>query len=111
MQSNLNLVVVGQGAAGLSAALSAAEGARERNLDLTVTLVEKAAQGEAGGNTRWSPSYMRMADVDKVEASFVHDMLAATRFAGDEIYFARLAQEAPATVEWIASHGVEFHRP
>ena len=54
---------------------------------------------------------MRMAAPDRVEPSFVHDMLEATKFQGDESYFARLAREAPATVQWIASHGVEFHQP
>ncbi len=54
---------------------------------------------------------MRMASPERVEPSFVHDMLEATKFQGDETYFARLAAEAPATVAWIKSHGVEFHQP
>ena len=106
-----NLVVVGQGAAGLSAALSAAQTARARGLPVNVTLVEKATAAEAGGNTRWTPAYMRMASPDRVETGFVHDMLAATGFQGDETYFARLAADAPATIAWIRSHGVEFHQP
>jgi tricarballylate dehydrogenase len=105
------IVVVGQGAAGLSAALSAVEEARARNLPAAVTLIDKASADEAGGNTRWTPAYMRMAAPDRVETSFVHDMLAATQLQGDETYFARLAHEAPATVQWIASHGVAFHQP
>ena len=108
---SLNLVVIGQGAAGLAAALSAAESAKRHNLPLNVTLIEKAPEPEAGGNTRWTPSYMRMAAVDRVEPSFVHDMLEATRFKGDETYFATLARRAPATMKWIESHGVPFHQP
>ena len=110
MSDNPSIIVVGQGAAGLAAALSAAEEARARP-PRRVTLIDKAAEDEAGGNTRWSPSYMRMAAPDRVEPSFVHDMLAATRFQGDETYFARLAADAPATVAWIASHGVAFNQP
>jgi tricarballylate dehydrogenase len=105
------LIVVGQGAAGLAAALSAMEEARRRGLSLAVTVVDKAAVDEAGGNTRWSPSYMRMAAPDRVEQHFVADMMAATRGLGDRAYFARLAQDAPATVAWIASHGVAFIQP
>jgi tricarballylate dehydrogenase len=108
---SFKIVVVGQGAAGLAAALSAIEAARARALDVAVTVIDKAPADEAGGNTRWTPAYMRMAAPDRVEPSFVHDMLAATKFQGDETYFARLAQEAPATVQWIAAHGVEFHQP
>jgi tricarballylate dehydrogenase len=107
----IDIVVVGQGAAGLAAALSAVEEARARNLPVAVSLIDKASADEAGGNTRWTPAYMRMAAPDRVEPSFVHDMLEATRFQGDESYFARLAQDAPATVAWIASHGVAFHQP
>jgi tricarballylate dehydrogenase len=106
-----NLVIVGQGAAGLAAALSASEQARECGLALNVTIVDKAPADEAGGNTRWSPSYMRMAAIDRVEPSFVQDILAATQFRGDERYFNRLAEAAPATVQWIASHGITFIQP
>ena len=106
-----HIVVVGQGAAGLSAALAAAELAKERNIDLAVTLIDKAPEREAGGNTRFTPAYMRMAALDRVEPSFVHDMLEATELKGDEAYFATLANLAPATVQWIAAHGVPFHQP
>jgi tricarballylate dehydrogenase len=47
-----DLIIVGQGAAGLSAALSAAEEARKRGLSVRVTLADKASEEEAGGNTR-----------------------------------------------------------
>ena len=105
------IVVVGQGAAGLSAALAAAEQARSLRLPVRVTVVDKAGEQDAGGNTRWSPSYMRMAAPDRVEPDFVRDMLAATGGRGDPTYFTRLADEAPATVAWIASHGVSFIQP
>ena len=66
-----HLVVVGQGAAGLAAALSAAEEARRGGSPVRITLIDKASEEEAGGNTRWSPSYMRMAAPDRVEPNFV----------------------------------------
>ena len=106
-----NLIVIGQGAAGLAAALTAVEEARSNGWSIKVTLIDKAPEDEAGGNTRWSPSNMRMASPDRVEPSFVHDVLTASKFQGDESYFARLAKEAPATVKWLASHGIEFIQP
>ena len=106
-----SLIVVGQGAAGLTAALAAAEAARGRNEPIRITLIDKASEAEAGGNTLWSPSNMRMAAPDRIEPTFVQDMLAATNFRGNETYFARLAKEAPATVKWLASHGIEFIQP
>jgi tricarballylate dehydrogenase len=107
----LNIVVVGQGAAGLSAALAAAQNARADGEPIRITVIDKAPASEAGGNTRWSPSNMRMASPEHVEPSFVHDMLTATQFRGDESYFARLAEEAPATAQWLKSHGIEFVKP
>jgi len=105
-----HLVVIGQGAAGLAAALTAAEQTGRRS-SVAITLIERAAQEEAGGNTRWSPSNMRMASPERVEPSFVHDMLAATQFRGDATYFARLAREAPTTVAWLQYHGIAFTQP
>jgi tricarballylate dehydrogenase len=106
-----NIIVVGQGAAGLAAALSAAEAMRDADLAIHITLIDKASEDEAGGNTRWSPSNMRMASPEHVEPTFVHDMLEATAYRGDEAYFTRLAKEAPATVKWLASFGIEFVQP
>ena len=106
-----HLVVVGQGAAGLAAATSAAETAQAAGATLRVTLIDKAPEDEAGGNTRWSPSNMRMASPDAVEPSFVDDMLAATAGRGDRIYFARLAADAPATARWLGSLGIAFSQP
>jgi len=110
-QSSGNLIVVGQGGAGLAAALAAAEAARARNWPIAVTLVDKADEDEAGGNTRWSPSYMRMASPTRMEPTFVDDMRKATKFQGDEAYFARLATEAPPTMAWIALHNIDFIQP
>ena len=54
---------------------------------------------------------MRMASPTHMEPTFVDDMRKATNVQGDETYFARLAADAPATVAWIASHGIEFIQP
>jgi hypothetical protein len=106
-----HLIVVGHGAAGLAAALSAAESAAAIEEAIHITLIDKAPENAAGGNTRWSPSYTRMAAPDRVEPNFIEDMLAATQCKGDRRYFTRLAQEAPATIKWVTAHNIEFTRP
>ncbi len=103
-----HLLIVGQGASGLAAAQSAAEQARG---GIRITLIDKAPLAEAGGNTRWSPSNMRMASPERLEPSFVDDMLTATQLRGDRSYFQRLADEAPGVVKWLQSLGVEFIQP
>jgi tricarballylate dehydrogenase len=105
------LVVVGHGAAGLAAALSAAEEARRRGTAIDITILEKAREEEAGGNTRFSPSYMRMAAPDRVAPGFEDDMREACGGEGDAKYFRTLAECAVSTMAWLQSHGVEFSIP
>jgi tricarballylate dehydrogenase len=105
------LVVVGHGAAGLAAALSSAEQARARGLRIDITVLEKSREREAGGNTRWSPSYMRMDAPDRIAASFEDDMHESSSVLADRGYFRTLAENAVGTVGWLQTHGVEFAIP
>lgn len=66
----MHVIVVGSGIAGLSAALTAAGcGAR-------VTIVERASEGEHGGNTRYTEAYLRMKSMDEVADDFVDHFMA-----------------------------------
>jgi tricarballylate dehydrogenase len=105
------LVVVGQGAAGLATALSAAEEAGRRGTAMDITILEKAREQEAGGNTRFSPSYMRMAAPDRVAPGFEDDMREACDGRGDGDYFRTLVEHAASTMAWLQSHGVAFSIP
>jgi tricarballylate dehydrogenase len=105
------IVVVGSGGAGLAAALASAEAARANELVCRVVLIEKARAGAHGGNTRWSPSYMRMAAPDRLEPSFADDLRTISGGLMDEAYIGRLVAEAPATMAWLASHRIAFDRP
>ncbi len=62
--SNFDLVVVGSGIAGLSAAVTGAQ------MGQRVAVIERAAEGEHGGNTRYTESYMRMKSMDEVADDF-----------------------------------------
>ena len=107
----LKLVVVGHGAAGLAAALAASEAARSAGLAIEVALLEKSREEEAGGNTRWSPSYMRLAATDRLAPGFEDDMQQASSGRADRSYFRTLADNATATVGWLQNRGVEFDTP
>ena len=105
------LVIVGHGAAGLAAALSAAEQAPRRGLDVDITLLEKAAEHEAGGNTRFSPSNIRMDAPDRLGAGFEEDVQRASGGQADRAYFQTLATHAVDTIGWLEGHGVAFATP
>jgi tricarballylate dehydrogenase len=106
-----HLVIVGHGAAGLAAAVAAAESAPRDGRAVAITLVDKAPSDAAGGNTLWSPSYMRLDATDRVAPDFVEAMLQATGGRGDRDYFCALAANAVATVAWLEQHGMRFCTP
>jgi tricarballylate dehydrogenase len=110
-QDPQRLVVVGHGAAGLAAALSAAEQAQSLGLPIDITVLEKSREDEAGGNTRWSPSNIRLDAPDRIDANFADDMLRTCGGHGDPVYFSTLADNATATIGWLQGHGVEFVTP
>jgi tricarballylate dehydrogenase len=105
------IVVVGSGTAGLSAALTAAEAAPPGVPGCRIVLIDRAPKGQHGGNTRWSPSYMRMAAPDRVAPDFEESVQAASRGRADPGYFRRLSVEAPSAIGWLTRHGVVFHQP
>jgi tricarballylate dehydrogenase len=107
LQAGHDVVVVGHGAAGLAAALAAAEASPGSR----IAVLERAPQSASGGGTRWSPSNMRMQSTTGVAPGFEADMAAAGGDRADATYFRRLASEAPSAVRWAEGHGVKFHSP
>ena len=106
-----DIVIIGHGAAGLCAAVSAAEVALKRDLKVRITVIERAPEAEHGGNSRWTPSYIRMPSVAGVAPGFVEDILRESCGQADAAYFQRLAADAGPSNTWLQQHGVEFHTP
>jgi tricarballylate dehydrogenase len=58
-QRNFDVLVIGSGIAGLSAAVAAATAGAK------VAIIERATEEEYGGNTRWTEAYFRMKSETK----------------------------------------------
>lgn len=122
-----DVLIVGSGIAGLSAALSAANGGAK------VCVLERSNKEEFGGNTRWTEAYFRMKSEDEVSDDFEEllvtnaghnidpNVIAAA--AGpyeqwpayvkshgmpDPELVSTLSKQAGPTVHWLKSFGIRF---
>jgi tricarballylate dehydrogenase len=122
-----DVVVVGAGGAGLSAAVASQEkGAR-------VCILERASKDEAGGNTRYTGAWLRMKSVEIVSEDFEEHFMenaggfldptviaetsrdpqswSAAAKAGsfvDPNVVTTLADNAPDTLAWASGFGVRY---
>lgn len=122
-----DVVVVGGGIAGLSAALSASEaGAR-------VAILERATAKETGGNTRYTEAYLRMKTLDEVADNLADPLvedfmghpdpgvhaemgedwdrrnpLLRASHVIDLDYVATFEEQAGPTLRWLEGHGISF---
>lgn len=104
-----DVIVVGSGAAGLSAALAAAEDG--------ASVIVAESEGIVGGSSRLSGGLMMGAGTryqqalgieDSPEALF-HDYMTLNQWKVESAVVERLTQRAGAAVEWLGDHGVEFY--
>ncbi len=108
--SDVDVVVIGSGAAGLSAALAARQAGAERVL---------VAESEAivGGSSRLSGGLMMGAGTRYQEAAGVvdtwqelfHDYMTLNQWQVEPAVVERLTQRAGASVEWLGDLGVDFY--
>lgn len=109
--STADIVIVGHGASGLAAVLSAMETSRNKNFPLNIILIDCAPKGCHGGNTRWSPSYIRLESNFQVSKNFEAELREISNGRTDPKYIERLAKRAPDTIFWLQEKGVKFKKP
>ncbi|ROV94443.1 hypothetical protein VSDG_05989 [Cytospora chrysosperma] len=126
-----DVLVVGGGNAGFSAAISASESLFERGIKPRVLLIDKCPPSWAGGNSYFTAGAMRcvhggLSDalpiVNNVDAQlaekidldpythedFLHDLHRVTDGRYDRDLGRTLVGDSNETVKWLAKHGIRF---
>ena len=101
MNEEIDLLVIGAGACGLSAAIAAAD------LGLTVAIVEK--NSSPGGNSALSTGsipaagsrFQREAGINDTAEAYFHDLMSIAGKTDDVNLVRRLTQVSAETVEWL----------
>jgi len=127
MSSDRDLVIVGCGIAGTSAAVTALQAG------LSVTLLERAPEEDFGGNSRWTEAYLRMKNDAEISDDFEErfaqnagvnlDPNVLDAVAGEYAHWpsyvkahplpdpeliAHFATNVPSTIAWLKSFGLRF---
>jgi len=98
-------LVIGTGAAGMAAALSALESSRG---EIRVLILEKTGEEAWGGNTRYTTANMRLLDESKLLPSVEEDFKEFTKGKADWAHVKVILSRASETIAWLKSKGVEF---
>ena len=108
---SFDVVVVGGGIAGLSAALTAAE------LGAKPVLLEKAPIAGRGGNTRFADAQMRFpheqdeySTRDYTVDEMYSDLMRISRGRANQDLTRTLCENARATAEWLTGLGLEWEK-
>ncbi len=105
---SFDLIVVGSGAAGTSAALSAAETCKAYDKNLRIAMLDRNGEDNWGGNSRWTTANFRMLDGDHLYPTFEEDIIRNTKGKANPEYVHKLAVEAVDTIHWIRDNGVNL---
>jgi tricarballylate dehydrogenase len=106
--SRYDLLVVGCGAAGLSAAVSYAAEARTRGNGARIAVLERATKEGRGGATRWTSAWFRITEDRRLDPNFVGQMADVSRGLADLDYCRTLEREVTATLKFLEAHDVEL---
>jgi tricarballylate dehydrogenase len=100
-----DLVVIGCGAAGLSAAVAYADLVGR---DARIAVLERASREGRGGATRWTSSWFRITSDRQLDPAFIETMERVSGGKADLDYCRVFAREVPGTFEFLDRHAVPW---
>ena len=103
-----DLLVLGCGAAGLSAAVGYAAEARAQGRAARVAVLERAAREGRGGATRWTSAWFRITEDRGLDPAFVRQMEAISGGMADLDYCRTLEREVGRTLDFLEANDVEL---
>jgi tricarballylate dehydrogenase len=107
-RAEYDLVVIGCGAAGLSAAVSCAVAAKEQGRKARIAVLERASREGRGGATRWTSAWFRITEDRRLDPAFVGLMETLSNGLADLEYCRTLAREVTETLRFLETNGVEL---
>jgi succinate dehydrogenase/fumarate reductase flavoprotein subunit len=105
MMADYDVVVVGAGAAGLCAAVTAAEAGASVLIAEAADAAGGASQFSAGLIMAAGTRFQRERGIEDSPEALLHEYLALNRWSVETGVARRLAEEAGPTVEWLADRG------
>jgi tricarballylate dehydrogenase len=106
--SEYDLVVLGCGAAGLSAAVSYAAAAGTHSHRARIAVIERASRAERGGATRWTSSWFRITEDRRLDPAFLPLMERVSGGLADLDYCRTLEHEVTRTLQFLEHNRVEL---
>jgi len=103
-----DLVIVGCGAAGLSAAVSFAEAEQKEGRNPRIAVLESAPEEERGGATRWTTAGLRGTIKDGLDPFWVGLAAQLSKGLADADICSTLERETRDSLLFLTDHGVEL---
>ncbi|WP_327673769.1 FAD-binding protein [Kitasatospora sp. NBC_00458] len=103
-----DLIVVGFGAAGLSAALSFAEATEGRDRPVRIAVLERSGKEERGGATRWTGAFLRIDRQRQLDTDWAEHVHRVSGGLADLDYCRTVERDTPGTLAFVEKHGVEI---
>ncbi|MFF0386789.1 FAD-binding protein [Streptomyces sp. NPDC004286] len=103
-----DLIVIGFGAAGLSAALSFAEATEGREDPARIAVLERATKEGRGGATRWTGAFLRITQDKQLDTDWAEHVGRVSGGLADLEYCRTVERETHQTLTFVEKHGVEI---